>query len=232
MKKELENQAKTENKITYQSIKENKEINTYIAMGNETLRVLGYTDHSKVHAAKVAHTAGDILKELGYSPREIELAKIAGYMHDIGNSINRHDHAHSGALMAFQILRDLGMKPEEIAIIVSAIGNHDEDTGTAITPISAALILADKSDVRRNRVQSKSKASFDKHDRVNYAVQSSELTVNKKKGSIHLNILLDEERCNVLDYFEIFLERMLMCQRAAELMHLRFKFTVNGNKVL
>lgn len=217
--------------ITYEMIKENNEINTYINMGNEVLGVLGFTDHSKVHAIKVAETAGKILKELGYSKKEIELTKIAGYMHDIGNSVNRTDHAHNGAIMAFNILRDLGMNCEDIAFIISAIGNHDENTGTAVTPISAAIILADKSDVRRNRVRNKELSNFDNHDRVNYASIESKITVNKEKGVIHLDIILDEEMCSVLDYFEIFLERMLMCRRAAELLNTKFKMTANGSKV-
>jgi len=217
--------------ITYEQIKENKKINTYISVGNEVFGVLGYTDHSKVHAIKVAETAAKILKELGYSKREIELAKIAGFMHDMGNSVNRNDHAHHGALMAFQILGDMGMEDQEIAQIITAIGNHDEDTGTAVTPISAAIILADKTDVRRNRVRNEDMASFDNHDRVNYAAIESKVSVNKEKGIIKLDIELDENICSILDYFEIFLKRMLMCRRAAELLGTKFKFTANGNKV-
>lgn len=218
-------------KITYKQIKENKTINTYIATGNDVLGVLGYTDHSKVHAVKVAELAGRILKELGYSKREIELAKIAGYMHDIGNTVNRNDHAHSGALMSFQILNELGMEQKEIAQVMVAIGNHDEQTGTAVTAISAAIILADKTDVRRNRVRNHDMASFDNHDRVNYAAMESKVCINKEKGVIQLDIVLDESICSVLDYFEIFLKRMLMCRRAAEFLNMKFKFTANGNKV-
>ncbi|WP_099466488.1 HD domain-containing protein [Konateibacter massiliensis] len=218
-------------KITYEQIRENKEINTYIQVGNEVLGVLGYTDHSKIHAIKVAETAGKILRELGYSKKEIELAKIAGFMHDIGNSVNRNDHAHNGALMAFQILKELGMDCEDIAAVVTAIGNHDEKTGTAVTPISAAVILADKTDVRRNRVRNKEKANFDNHDRVNYAAIKSKVMIDKEKGVIHLDIKLDESISSILDYFEIFLNRMLMCKRAAEILNAKFKFTANGNKV-
>lgn len=218
--------------VSYEDIVKNKEINTYIDMGNECLGVLGYTDHSKGHAAKVAAVAGKLLKDLGYSKKDIELAKIAGYMHDIGNSINRCDHAHSGAIMAFQILRDLGMAVEDIAVIVSAIGNHDENSGTAVNPISAAIIIADKTDVRRNRVRNTEMATFDKHDRVNYAVIDSKVSVNQEKGVICMDINLDETICSVLDYFEIFLERMLMCRRAAEVFKMKFKLTANGNKVL
>lgn len=218
--------------VSFEDILNNTEINTYIEMGNNVLGVLGFTDHSKSHAIKVAVVASKILDDLCYSKKEVELAKIAGFMHDIGNSINRSDHAHSGGIMAFQILKELKMDPKDIAVIVSAIGNHDESTGSAITPVSAAVILADKSDVRRNRVRNKEIASFDKHDRVNYAVLKSRICVNREKGVIHLDIKLDEEKCSVLDYFEIFLERMLMCRRAAELLKMKFKFTANGNKVL
>ena len=219
-------------KITYKEIIKNEEINAYIDMGNKALGVLGYTEHSKGHAAKVADTAGGILKELGYGKKEIELAKIAGYLHDIGNCVNRNDHAHSGAIMAFQILKGMDMEPGDIAVIVSAIGNHDENTGNAVDPVSAAVIIADKTDVRRNRVRSKAKASFDMHDRVNYAVMESKVEVNKEKRMIHLDITLDENTCSVLDYFEIFLERMLMCRRAAEVLKMKFKLTANGSKVL
>lgn len=218
-------------KITYEQIRENAEINTYIKVGNEVLGVLGYTDHSKIHAVKVAETAGKILRELGYSKKEIELAKIAGFMHDIGNSVNRNDHAHNGALMAFQILNKMGMDCEDIALIITAIGNHDEKTGSAVSPISAAVILADKTDVRRNRVRNQEKANFDNHDRVNYAAIKSKVTIEKEKGIIHLDIKLDESISSILDYFEIFLHRMLMCKRAAEILNAKFKFTANGNKV-
>ena len=157
---------------------------------------------------------------------------LACYMHDVGNAVNRHDHAHSGAVLVFQILRDMGMEPAEVAAVVSAVGNHDENTGTAFDPISAALILADKTDVRRDRVRNKDMSTFDIHDRVNYAAKSTELTVNVEKKVIHLDIHLDDEICSMLDYFEIFLERMLMCRRAAEVLGSRFKLTANGSKVL
>lgn len=219
-------------KVTYEMIKENKEINTYIEMGNQVLGVLGYTEHSRIHAIKVAECAGKMLSDLNYSKREIELAKIAGFMHDIGNSVNRNDHAHSGAIMAFEILKEMKMDAKEIAIIISAIGNHDESTGGAVTPVSAAVILADKTDVRRNRVRNKDIANFDIHDRVNYAAMKSKICVHKEKGVIHLDIKLDEKTCSVLDYFEIFLQRMLMCRRAAELLNTKFKLTANGGKLI
>ncbi len=216
--------------ICYEDIRRNDEINAYIDAGNAMLGVLGYTEHSRAHAAKVAEEAGAILRALGYPERDIELCRIAGYMHDIGNAVNRTDHAHSGALMAREILKELGMPYADIADVMAAIGNHDEKTGTAVTPISAALILADKTDVRRSRVRNKDMSSFDIHDRVNYAAIASELSITKE--TIHLNVTLDERICSMLDYFEIFLDRMLMCRRAAELLGVRFKFTVNGSKVI
>ena len=217
--------------ITYKDIKNNPEVTALMERGNDMLGVLGYTEHSQKHACKVAKAAGDLLKSLGHSKRVCELARIAGYMHDIGNCVNRTDHAHSGALLAFQILRGLGMPPEEVACVVSAIGQHDEKTGTAVDPVSAALILADKSDVRRNRVRNRVKASFDKHDRVNYAAVTAELPVLAEKKTVQLDIELDEEICSILDYFEIFLQRMLMCKRAAEVLGLKFRMNANGHKM-
>lgn len=217
--------------MEYKEIKKCEEINCLIEKGNEILKELGYTEHSRKHAAKVAQCAGSILKELGYGKWEIELAKIAGYMHDIGNSINRHDHAHSGAILAYQILKEKGMKFPEILTVTTAIGHHDEATGNAVDAVSAALILADKTDVRRNRVQQRSKAKFDIHDRVNYAALTSELKVDKEKKVIHMTLELDDAICNVMDYFEIFLQRMLMCRRAAERLGCKFKLTANGNKM-
>ena len=220
------------NDIRYIDIQHNEEINTYIESGNAVLGVLGYTDHSKAHAAKVAYNAGLILSELGFDEKSIELARISGYMHDIGNTVNRDDHAHSGAIMARQILKELGMDYADIAIVTSAIGHHDEKTGTAIHPVSAALILADKCDVHRNRVRNTIKESFDIHDRVNYAAIKSTLCISIDKATIGLDITLDESICSVLDYFEIFLQRMIMCRRAAELLECKFKLTANEIKII
>lgn len=217
--------------MTYKELKKTEEINTYIKQGNLVLGAMGFTEHSGVHASKVAVTAGNILQELGYDDHQIELARMAGYLHDIGNSINREDHAHTGALMAFQLLREMNMSPADIAIIITAIGNHDEKSGAAVDPVSAAIILADKTDVRRNRVRNKIKATFDKHDRVNYAAAASSLEINIEKKQITLNIELDEQICSIMDYFEIFLQRMLMCRRAAEILGLKFKVMANGHKV-
>ena len=222
---------KTEYKTDYKQIRENEEINLLIEKGNATLNELGYTEHSRKHASKTAETAGKILKELGYGKHKIELARIAGYMHDIGNSINRHDHAHSGAILAYQILKETDMPLKDILVVSTAIGHHDETTGTAVDEVSAALILADKTDVRRNRVQNPNPASFDIHDRVNYAALSSKLIIHKEKRIIQMELELDDSICTVMDYFEIFLKRMMMCRRAAERLDCKFKLMANGSKL-
>ncbi len=222
---------KTEYKTDYKQIRENEEINLLIEKGNATLNELGYTEHSRKHASKTAETAGKILKELGYGKHKIELARIAGYMHDIGNSINRHDHAHSGAILAYQILKETDMPLKDILVVSTAIGHHDEATGTAVDEVSAALILADKTDVRRNRVQNPNPASFDIHDRVNYAALSSKLIIHKEKRIIQMELELDDSICTVMDYFEIFLKRMMMCRRAAERLDCKFKLMANGSKL-
>lgn len=218
-------------KTDYKEICRNDEINFLIENGNAVLSELGYTEHSKRHAAKTAETAGRILKELGYGKHKVELAKIAGYMHDIGNSINRNSHAHSGAILAYQILKNTELPLEDILVITTAVGHHDEDTGTAVDEISAALILADKSDVRRNRVQNRNKATFDIHDRVNYAALSSKLIIEKEKRMIQMELELDDSICTVMDYFEIFMKRMMMCRRAAERLNCKFKLIANGSKL-
>lgn len=217
--------------IQYVQLREMKEINAYIEQGNRALGAIGLTEHSRRHAVKTAEAAGWILKELGYSAHQVELAKMAGYLHDIGNCVNRTDHAHNGAMMAFALLRGMGMPPADIAAIVSAIGQHDEKTGTAVDPISAALILADKTDVRRNRVRNPVKENFDKHDRVNYAAVSSKLCIHREKRVIELRLELDEKISSIMEYFEIFLQRMLMCRRACELLGMHFKMVANGKKV-
>ena len=214
--------------ITYKEIKENPEVTALMERGNDMLGALGYTEHSKKHACKVAKGAGDILSSLGYDKRICELARIAGYMHDIGNCVNRTDHAHSGALLAFQILRGLGMPPEEVACVVSAIGQHDEKTGTAVDPVSAALILADKSDVRRNRVRYPVLRVNDIHDRVNGAVDDADFYLSREEKTITLSLRIDTEQCAVLEYFEIFLNRMLLCQKAAKALGCAFKLLING----
>ena len=218
--------------MNYKEILQNEEVKAFLKKGNENLGVLGYTDHSEKHCAIVAKRAGMILEKFGYSKHEIELVELAGAMHDIGNVINRKNHGEYGALLAYSILEKLNVPLEDRVLIMSAIGNHDESTGGAVDPISAALILADKTDVRRNRVRNKQKASFDKHDRVNYAVTSATVKISPQKQLITLNLQIDEEICTMYEYFEIFLGRMMMCRKAAELLGARFKLTANGSKVL
>ena len=211
----------------YEQIRNDREINLLIEQGNRNLKVLGYTEHSRKHAVKVAETAGRILKELGYRRRQVEMAKIAGYMHDIGNTVNRYDHAHSSAVLAYGILKEREMKLEDILTITSAIGQHDEETGTAVDAVSAALILADKTDVRRNRVQNPVPANFDIHDRVNYAAEKSDVILELDSKTITLDLKINTEICAVMDYFEIFTGRMLLCRKAAEFLGLQFKLDIN-----
>ncbi|MGN0368695.1 MAG: HD domain-containing protein [Wujia sp.] len=218
--------------MKYQDILKNEEVKAYLKKGNENLGVLGYTDHSEKHCAIVAKRAGMILEKFGYGKHDIELAQIAGALHDIGNVINRNHHGEYGAILADSILQNMDMPLEDRVVILSAIGNHDESTGNAVDAISAALILADKTDVRRNRVRNKDKASFDKHDRVNYAVTNATVKVHAEKRLISLNLQIDEEICTMYEYFEIFLGRMMMCRKAAEYLGARFKLTANGSKVL
>ena len=214
--------------ITLETIKSNEAVNTYITAADESLVALGYTEHSFAHVGKVAHTAGMILSLLGYSHEDVELARIAGYLHDIGNLVNREEHSQSGAVMAFRILDHLGMPPSDIAKIVTAIGNHDEGTGVAVNPIAAALIIADKTDVRRTRVRNADLTSFDIHDRVNYSVEDSVLDIDTAAGVIRLKLTIDTAIGSVMDYFEIFLTRMNMCRKAAGKLGLSFELLING----
>lgn len=218
--------------MKYSEIIKNEEVLAYIRKGNEKLGMLGYTDHSEVHTAIVAKHAAMILKQFGYPEHDIELAKIAGFMHDIGNAVNRSHHAEYGAILAVQILEKAGMSLEDRVEVMSVIGNHDESTGGAYDAISAALIIADKTDVRRNRVRNTDLASFDIHDRVNYAVTEAKLKLNTEKSVISLNLKIDENICTMYEYFDIFLGRMMMCRKAAEILGARFKLTTNGSKVL
>ena len=218
--------------MTFEEIKNNEEINEFINKGNYNLGLLGYTDHSQIHCSIVADTAAMILKKFGYSEHDIELAKIAGYMHDIGNAINRTHHAEYGGLLADGILKKTDMNIKDRITIVSAISNHDESTGGAVDLVSAALIIADKTDVRRSRVRQKEQSAYDIHDRVNYAVTDAKLKIAEDKSVIALNLQIDEKICSMYDYFEIFLERMMLCRKAAEILGTTFKLTVNGRKVL
>ena len=218
--------------ITVEEVRNNPQVRTYIQKADEALAALGYTEHSFAHVGKVAKEAREILLTLGYSQREAELAEIAGWLHDIGNVINRVDHAQSGAVMAFRILDKLGAEAEEISTIISAIGNHDESTAYPVNPIAAALILADKTDVRRTRVRNRDFATFDIHDRVNYAVEKSSLILNRSARTISLILSIDTSICAVMDYFEIFLTRMMLSKRAAEYLDLSFKLEINGTQFL
>ena len=218
--------------VTYDQIKNDKDIKTYIMMADQTLSALGFTEHSLPHVTRAADVAGRILTKLGYDKRTVELAKIAGYMHDIGNTVNRVDHAQSGAIMAFRILTNMDMPAAEISRIVSAIGNHDEGTAFPVNELAAALILADKSDVRRSRVRNKDKNTFDIHDRVNYAVEKSKLTLSTKTKKFILHLTIDESISHISEYFEIFLNRMLLCRKAADYFVYTFEVNINHLRVM
>ncbi len=218
--------------ITPDMIKNDPNIKTYIERADESLRALGFTEHSYAHVAKTAETAKYIMTETGHGGREAELAEIAGYMHDIGNVINRHDHAQSGAIMAFRLLDSMGMPSYETASVITAIGNHDEPTAFPVNSIAAALILADKTDVRRSRVRNKDFPTFDIHDRVNYSVRESATVINEEKTEITLVLSIDTRYCSVMDYFEIFLNRMVLCRKAAETLSMSFRLDINGQRLL
>ena len=218
--------------LTFKDVKSNETIRTYIQRADESLIALGYTEHSFAHVTHVAETAGYILKTLGYPDRTVELVKIAGYLHDIGNLVNRIDHSQSGAVMAFRILDNLNCDPAEIATIVTAIGNHDEGTGQPVNAVAAALILADKSDVRRSRVRNRDKTTFDIHDRVNYSVKKSDLKINGEHTLIKLELSVDTEYGSIMDYFEIFMQRMILCRKAAEKLGLQFKLAINDQQLI
>ena len=218
--------------MNYEQIRRDQAIQTYIAQADASLSVLGFTEHSFQHVSRVAQIAGYLLETLGYAPRTVELAKIAGLMHDIGNLVNRVDHSQSGAVMAFRILDNMGFPAEEISVIVTAIGNHDEGTGVPVNPVAAALILADKSDVRRSRVRVKDESKFDIHDRVNYSVTDSNLEITADKTELQLRLTVDTHFSSVMDYFEIFMGRMLLCRRAAEKLGLKFKLYINNQQLV
>ena len=218
--------------VTYEYIRRNPAVLEYVRRADKVMESIGYTEHSFAHEEKDSYVSSMILEELGYPERTVELAKIAGFLHDIGNVINRNDHAQSGAVMAFVLLDKLHMPADEVCSIISAIGNHDESTAQPVDPISAALILADKTDVRRSRVRNTTFTSFDIHDRVNYAVTNSKLTVSDDKTSFTLELNIDTEISSVLEYFEIFMDRMLLCKRAAQYFGMSFKIYMNGTIVL
>ncbi len=218
--------------ITFEELKNNEKVNTFIRQADASLIALGYTEHSFAHVTHVAETAAYILETLGYSAHDVEIARIAAYLHDIGNLVNRVEHSQSGAVMAFRILDEMGMPPEDLAMVVTAIGNHDEGTGVPVNALSAALILADKSDVRRSRVRNQDPTTFDIHDRVNYSVEKSRLHINTEKTIIKLKLQIDPHFSSVMDYFEIFLTRMVLCRKAAEKLGLQFKLIINEQQLI
>ena len=219
-------------RVTFPMVRESEEIRTYITQADQSLLALGFTEHSFAHVTRCAQVAADILDQMGFDAHQQELARIAGFMHDIGNVINRHDHAQTGAVMAFRILDKMGMEPADVAAVITAIGHHDDATAFPVNPVAAALILADKTDVRRSRVRNKEHQSFDIHDRVNYAAERSDLALDRAAGTFTLTLTINTAFCAVMDYFEIFLERMLLCRRAAEYLGLQFKLVINGLALL
>lgn len=218
--------------ITFEELKKDEAIRAYIAGADKSLRALGYTDHSFPHVLHVAETAGYILRTLNYPAHDVELVKIAGYLHDIGNLVNRSNHSLTGAVMAFQLMQNMDIEPEDIATVSTAIGNHDEGTGIAVNPIAAALILADKSDVRRSRVRNQDPAKFDIHDRVNFSVTKSMLRINEERTDILLELTVDSQYSSVMDYFEIFMTRMQMCRKAAAALGLEFRLNINDQQLI
>ena len=218
--------------ITFSDIKNDERIKTFIARADASLLALGYTEHSFAHVGMVSSNAAYILEMLGYSEHEVELVRIASYLHDIGNLVNRADHSQSGAIMAFRILEEMDMDAEDLALIVTAIGNHDEGTGVPVNAIAAALIIADKSDVRRSRVRNRNRETFDIHDRVNYSVTESGIAIDDAKTVLTLRLTIDTQYCSIMDFFEIFLARMKLCCKAAERPGLRFELVINGQKLL
>lgn len=218
--------------MTYELLRRDPAIQVYISQADASMNALGFTEHSFAHVTRVAQIAGDILQALHYPERTVELARIAGYLHDIGNVVNRVDHSQSGAVMAFRLLDKMDFPPEEIAVIVTAIGNHDEGTGVPVNAVAAALILADKSDVRRSRVRKKADISQDIHDRVNYSVTASGLRVDPGSKTVTLTLQVDTAVSSVMEYFEIFMKRMLMCRKAAEKLDLSFHLTINNQSLL
>ena len=218
--------------VTFEDVKNSEEIKELILGAQRQMDALGYTEHSIRHISIVSEGAARVLETLGYPQERIELARIAGYLHDIGNGINRIDHAHSGAILAYQLLKEMGMDVKSRTEIMMAIGNHDEQTGTAVSDISAALILADKSDVHRDRVSNPNMSSFDKHDKVNYAVTNANFQILKEERKVILDLTIDTEISPVLDYFEIFMDRTMMSKYAAKYLGIWFELIMNGTKLL
>ncbi|MHC1787025.1 MAG: HD domain-containing protein [Christensenellales bacterium] len=218
--------------LSFEDVRKDPAVQAYIGRADEALTAIGYTEHSFTHVTRAAGTASRILRETGRAPQVQEMAAIAAYLHDIGNVINRQGHELSGALMAFTLLHDMGADPAQTADIIAAIGNHDEGTAFPVSDIAAALILADKTDVRRSRVRNRDTITFDIHDRVNYAVEKTELLIDAPGATIALHLTIDTAICPISEYFEIFLQRMLLCRRAAEKLGLRFRLVINGQGMM
>ena len=218
--------------MSFQEIAANEAIRTYISRADESLIALGYTEHSFSHVTHVSATVKYILETLGYDAHTVEVGQIAGYLHDIGNLVNRSEHSQSGAVMAFRLLNDMGFPADDVATIVTAIGNHDEGTGIPVNAVAAALILADKADVRRSRVRNRDISKFDIHDRVNYSVTKSQLKINEDKTLVKLKLSVDTHFGSVMDYFEIFMQRMILCRKAAEKLGLQFKLIINEQQLI
>ena len=218
--------------VTFDEVRSAPEIRTYITQADASLIALGFTEHSFAHVGRCAKVAGDLLADLGHDPRSVELCRIAAFMHDIGNVVNRHNHAISGATMAFRILDKMGMPPQEVATVITAIGHHDDSTAFPVNALAAALILADKTDVRRSRVRNKDAATFDIHDRVNYAVEQSTVALDLEAKTFTLTLMINTQVCAVMDYFEIFLQRMILCRKAASYLGLTFKLVINGSTLI
>ena len=218
--------------VTYKDVQQSPEIRTYITQADASLLALGFTEHSYAHVGRCAAIAGDLLRDLGYDEHTIEVCRIAAFMHDIGNVVNRNDHAQTGAVMAFRILDKMGMPPADVAAVITAIGHHDDSTAFPVNAVAAALILADKTDVRRSRVRNNDVINFDIHDRVNYAVERSEVLLDTVSGTVTLSLTINTQVCAVMDYFEIFLQRMVLCRKAAEFFHLQFHLEINGQILL
>ena len=217
--------------VTLDLVRRDPKVKIYLQAANDQMNALGYTEHGFRHAGMVAEMARNLLASLGQDERVLELSAIAGYLHDVGNAVSRNDHANSAAIMAFTLLNEIGMSASEVAIVMGAIGNHEEELGAPTSAIGAALIIADKSDVHHSRVQNLNPLTFDIHDRVNFSVQRSHLRVDTQNKTVRLELTTDEQSASVMEYFEIFLSRMLMCRRAADFFGYRFKLIINGGEM-
>jgi metal-dependent HD superfamily phosphatase/phosphodiesterase len=218
--------------VSLEEVRRNPLVLEFIEAANNYLGVIGYTEHGTRHVSLVSSIARNVLSHLGYDARTCELAAIAGFLHDIGNVINRTDHGQSSGVLAAGLLREMGMPPEEIAVVIGAIGNHEEEIGDPVSPVCAALILGDKSDVHRSRVRNPRMIAFDIHDRVNYAVQKSFLEVNRNQRLISLKLEVDTAVSRIIEYFEIFMPRLVICRRSAAHLACAFELVVNGQKLV